>query len=118
MPSIENPTWYEHAIATAPGHADDFFKWLDEADAIDYTGDIASPVGHVMLYEVDSDIIATYVSTFGDPWMSEARNFNPGWYIIRQDDNGFVWGMEYDVEAYARADFNSAAELYAAWCES
>jgi hypothetical protein len=129
MPSIENPTFYERAEYVAAGNADDFFKWLDTDEFVETTGEAESPLGWVGLLRCDRDLIATYVSTFGDPWMSERRNFSPGWYIVRIDDAGFVWGMAYGgncdlhgdlcadtaAEEAARADFAEAEEVASAW---
>lgn len=120
MPSIEAPTHYDRAKGIAAGYADDFLKSLDPNDAAADTGNIESSLGFVMLVEVTRDMIAEYVSVQGDPWMSEARNFWPGWYIIRHDDNGLVWGMDYGgngthSEELARADFAEAEAVDAIW---
>ena len=117
MPSMQNPTWYERAELTAPSRADDFFKWLDHDEYDETTGDVESPVGWVGLIEVTRDQIATYVASAGDPWLSERRNFGPGWYIVRIDSNGLVWGMAYDDEESALADYESANLTYLTWAE-
>lgn len=129
MPTIENPTFYERADGTAPGRADQFLKWLDLDEYVADTGDVEQPLGWVGLIQITRDQIATWVSSQGDPWMSEARNFAPGWYIVRQDSNGLVWGMSYGgfcdqhqaycadthAEESARADFAEAEAVAAAW---
>jgi len=129
MPSKTHPALYERAAFIAPGRADDFLKWLDENDAVEVTGACLAPTGHVMLMLIDRDIISTWVSSQGDPWMSEGRNFTPGWYIVRTDDTGFVWGIGYGgwcemhddnctdthAEELARADFAEAEAVYGAW---
>lgn len=132
MPSIDAPTYYDRADGIAPGRADDFFKSLTPDDGIDDCGSTESPVGHVMLVKVTRDMIAEYVTREGDPWLSERRNFAPGWYIVRSDDNGLVWGISYGgwcdehqdfcadtfSEQNARADYAEAEAIYAAWSES
>lgn len=129
MPTLNNPGHYERAEYESAGNADAFLKWLDEADALDVTGSTESPIGHVMLIQIDRGMIRDWVSSAGDPWMSERRNFEPGWYIIRTDDNGLVWGIGYGGycsehddfcgdtlnEEKARADFEEAEAVYAAW---
>ena len=132
MATLDNPGWYEHAEFTAPGHADPFFKWLDQDEYVSTTGDVDSPLGWVGLIKVDEDQIRTWVSSQGDPWMSEARNFSAGWYIVRQDSNGLVWGLGYGgwcdqhqafcadtyAEQSARADFAETEAAYLAWGNS
>ena len=129
MPSIENPAYYERASYISAGHADEFLKWLDEDQYEMYTGSTDSPIGWVGLIKIDADLIREWVSSSGDPWMSEHRNFAPGWYIVRQDDNGFVWGLGYEgwclshgafcadtaSEQDARADFAEAEAAYQVW---
>ena len=131
MPSIENPTFYERADGIAPGRADEFFKRLDLDEVIEYTGDAESPVGFVQLVQVTREMIREYVSTVGDPWLSERRNFAPGWYITRQDDNGLIWAMSYGgwcdeheafctdtaAEEAARADYAEADTVYQSWLD-
>ena len=41
------------------------------------------------------DDIREYVSEMGKPWFTERRNFSPGWYIIRTNSDGLVWGISY-----------------------
>jgi hypothetical protein len=131
MPTPENPAYYDRASGTAPGRADAFFKGLTPDDAVDETGEVDAPVGYVMLVKVDRDMIAEYVSREGDPWMSERRNFAPGWYIVRHDSNGLVWGIDYggwcdehqafcadtSSEQNARADFAEAVSTYNEWLD-
>lgn len=118
MPSIEAPTWYERADWTAPSHADDFFKWwLGNYDPNQDTGSVESPVGYVAVVTVTSVDISNYVSTFGDPWMSESRNFSPGRYLTRQDDNGLIWAMHYGTDEALDADFEEANLTYLTWAE-
>ena len=136
MPSSDNPGWYERAEFICSDRTDAFFKWLDLDEYKANTGSVEAPVGWVGLVCVTSDMIRTWVSSQGDPWMSERRNFDSGWYIVRQDDRGFLWAMSYgggcDIpghegelcadtrnEEAARADFAEAEAVYAAWdCEN
>ena len=129
MPSISNPTFYERSQGIAPGRADDFFKRLDLDEAVEYTGSTEEPVGFVMLVQVTRDMIREYVATAGDPWMSERRNFAPGWYITRTDDNGLIWALSYGgwcdthdafcadtyAEEQARLDYAEADAVSVAW---
>lgn len=130
MPSISAPTWYERADYVMSSRTDEFFKRLDLDEAVEYTGSTEEPVGFVMLVQVTRQMIREYVSTAGDPWMSERRNFDAGWYITRQDDNGLIWAMSYGgacdehdgdfcadthAEEQARADYNEANQVSLAW---
>lgn len=122
MPSLDAPGYYDRAKFTAAGNADQFFKRIDLDEAIDDCGSVDMPLGHLMLVNVTRDMVAEYVSTCGDPWMSERRNFEPGWYIVRQDDNGLVWGIGYGEdctfnEEQARHDWNEALRVWIAWSD-
>jgi hypothetical protein len=120
MPSIDAPFHYERADHIASSRADDFLKWLDDDEFEDTTGTVESPLGWVGLINIKRQTIRTWVSSQGDPWMSERRNFAPGWYVVRIDDNGLVWGLCYGEdcvynEERARADFAEAEQVAAAW---
>ena len=121
MPTLDNPGFYERAKFTAAGRADDFLKSLTPDDAIDDCGSVGCPIGFVMLVEIDRDLIREYVSREGDPWLSMSSNFEPGWYIVKTDDNGLVWGIGYGPldstfnEEAARADFEEACNAYSEW---
>lgn len=117
MPTLENPTFYDRAAYIAASRADDFLRDVspDYFDAQD--GDVDSPFGHVSLVEITRDDIASYVSREGDPWMSERRNFEPGWYLIRLNSDGLIWGMFYSTEQDARDDFAELEEAYGEWLD-
>jgi hypothetical protein len=119
MPSIDAPSYYEHAKTQAAGRADAFLKWLDENEYLAVTGEVDCPLGWVGLIEITGPEIATWVSSQGDPWMSEKRNFETGWYIVKIDNNGLVWGLYYGqgtlAEEGARADFAEAEATYELW---
>jgi hypothetical protein len=129
MPSIAHPAYYERALWVAAGRADEFLKRIDTDEAEETCGRTEAPIGHVMLVKVSTDMIREYVATAGDPWMSSAKNFEPGWYIVREDDNGLVWGLGYggwcadhdafcadtSAEEQARADYAEAVEAHDAW---
>lgn len=131
MPSIQNPAFYDRADSIAPGRSDDFIKWIDQVQYLDTTGDVESPVGWVGLIKIHPDLIAEYAASMGDPWITERRNFEPGWYIVRQDEFGMVFAMVYGglcwnhddfctdtmSEQNARADFGEAESVYATWIE-
>jgi len=122
MPSTDAPTHYERSKYILPSRADDFLKFIEEDWYEAVTGSVESPVGWVGLVHVDRDLIARWVAFAGDPWMSEARNFSPGWYIVRIDDNGLVFGIDYGgeetlAEENARADFDEADRTYMEWLE-
>lgn len=94
-----------NAESMAAGYADGFFKWLDPDDYSETIGSVDEPLGWCGLVHVDRDLIASYVSEAGDPWLSQRRNFAPGWYIVRIDSDGFVWGYRYADQHTAESDF-------------
>ena len=124
MPSLDAPGYYDRAKFTAAGNADDFLKSLSIDDSIDDLGDVNEfPLGHLMLVNVTRDMIAEYVTREGDPWMSERRNFEPGWYIVKTDSNGLIWGIGYGEdctfnEEAARADWNEALRVWIEWSDA
>ena len=124
MPSLDAPGHYDRAKFTAAGNADDFFKTLPIDYFIDDCGHQEEfPLGWVGLVKVDRDMIAEYVSNVGDPWISMTRNFEPGWYIVRLDSNGLVWGIGYGEdstfnEEAARSDFNEALRIWVEWSDA
>lgn len=122
MPSIQNPAYYERASFIAPGRADDFLRWLDNDEYISFTGEVDSPFGWVGLIKITPEMIRTWVSSAGDPWMSERRNFDAGWYIVRINSDGIIWGLGYGEdytmpEESARADFAETESAYAEWLD-
>lgn len=132
MPSTDAPTFYDRAGCIVASYADEFLRWLDRDEYIAVTGDVESPVGWVGIIKIDPRMIATWVSSAGDPWMSERRNFVPGWYIVRINECGLVWGLWYGgwcdqheafctdthAEESAWADFNKAESVYDEWLDS
>lgn len=125
MPSIDAPTHYERSGGIASSTTDAFFKWLDDLDFIETTGTVDSPLGFVGLINLDRETITRYVvqNATNPIWMSDRANFDAGWYIVRYDDNGLVWGLMYGEdcvfnEERARADFAEAERVHAAWSEA
>lgn len=107
---------FERADHMAPGRADEFIKWVLAMSPVAYeTGDVESTVGYVQLVNVERDLIASYVSERGDPWMSEGRNFAPGWYIFQRVDSGLVYGYAYRSDLTAMTDFIDAGREYERW---
>lgn len=130
MPSIDNPGFYERADYIMSSRTDEFFKRLDLDEVAEYTGSTEEPIGFVQLVQVTREMIREYVGTTGDPWMSDRKNFDSGWYITRQDDNGLIWAMSYgggcdehdgdfcadtSAEEAARADYAEANEASVVW---
>ena len=111
---------YWNAEYTAPSRADTFLKHTSLA-ADDTDGNVEAPMGWFCYMDINRDDVAAYVSRFGDPWLSEARNFQPGWYAIVEDNNGLVFGFFYGVSSdlkageKAREDFETARKAYVAW---
>lgn len=105
----------------APSRTDSFFRYHDsERTSVEFDGDVESPIGHFTLLEVTRSVIADYVSEWGDPWISEARNFSPGWYILVVGEDGTIWAFDYRgdgvfAEERARKDFREAQRVYSEW---
>lgn len=111
--------------------ADDFFRYHDhERTMVEETGSVESHVGHATLRKVERDVIAAYASEHGDPWVTERRNFTPGWYVDVRGEDGTVWAFYYggycaehdDVEGtlpeeVARRDFAEAQRVYSQWLD-
>ena len=120
MPSIDEPTHYERAKFESAGRADDFLRSIDTFLAEGSTGGVETSLGHVTLVLVTSAMIAEYASKDGDPWVTETRNFEPGWYIVRQDSDGSIFGIGYGADCVfneegARADFAEAVIAHGDW---
>lgn len=123
MPSILAPDFYERASYETSTRADNFLMSLDNTHVLAETGDVISPLGHLSLMNITRDMIAEYVSAAGDPWMSERRNFEPGWYIVRvRVRNGVltISGIGYGEDCVfneegARADFAEAVAAHEDW---
>ena len=136
MPCNLAPDFYERASYETSTRADDFLMSLDNTKVLGETGSVTSSLGHVSLVKITRDMIAEYVSAAGDPWMSERRNFEPGWYIVRvREEKGGVkvagigYGGSCDEhygelcadthsESQARADFAEAVETYCQMVEA
>lgn len=123
MPCNLAPDFYERASYETPAHANVFLMSLDDTQVLAETGDVASPLGHISLVNITRNMIAEYVSATGDPWMSERRNFEPGWYIVRvreEEDGVKVTGIGYGGdcvfnEESARSDFVEAIIAHTNW---
>ena len=120
MPSTEAPTHYERTSGTEPESKDHFFKWLNPDDMVQDTGNVEAPVGWVGLVLVDEDMRSTFL--IQNTWANVDNVPDAGWYIVRQDDNGLVWGLSYGEDATfneerARADFMEAFQTYEKWLD-
>lgn len=111
------------------GRADGFFRYHDsESTFIEETGDVESIIGHATLRKVERDDIAAYASEHGDPWITERRNFEPGWYVDVRGEDGTIWAFHYacdedkvtpcvGAELAARKDFAEAQRVYSNWLD-
>lgn len=122
MPCNLAPDFYERASYETPARAENFLMSIDNTQVLAETGNVTSPLGHISLVNITRDMIAEYVSAAGDPWMSERRNFEPGWYIVRvrvRDGiliSGIGYGEDYVFnEEGARADFAEAVAAHEIW---
>ena len=123
MPSTYAPTYYEHSKGIMPEKHDPFFKFIGIDETLADTGSVEAPVGWVALVYLTEDLIRGMEYEYAPTGynLTKEEYPEPGWYIIRQDDNGLIWAMIYGegtlAEEGARADFASAESTYADWCE-
>lgn len=100
-----DPLAMVNATHTASARSDDFIRTLlARWDPNRETGTVEWH-GWFGIFHITREEIAAYVSEFGDPWMSERRNFEPGWYIVKQNNDGLVWAFAYASEGLAEVDF-------------
>jgi hypothetical protein len=119
MPNIYSPGHYDRSKFIADNQYDDFFKLLTEDDAVEFTGSTESPLGHVMLVHLDRGSIGAIMGEQEHPEMYSVPEV--GWYNVRKDDNGLIWGIGYGpdstfTEEGARADFAEAKQAHNDWC--
>lgn len=123
MPSTEAPTFYERSRDALPSTFDPFLRHLQADWFTEETGDVESPLGFVALFCVDLELIQGMYADISSGVLDEMSIPSAGWYILRQDSNGIVWGLDYGgsgtfSEEAARADFAEAEATYAAWSEA
>lgn len=120
MPSIEAPAHYERAKFTLPDNCDQLLRWLDNMEFEAETGHSDSPIGWVGLLKLTWEQIDTFCASAATAdW---PVGIEPGWYIVREDGNGILWGIGYGEdctfnEEAARADFAEAELVYDEWLE-
>lgn len=124
MPTIDAPTHYDRSKGIMHSSTDAFFQWFYGTDRFTSdTGSVESSLGWVALCHVEPSDVADYLA---DPYTNDnppqlLGEITEGWYIIRTDDNGFIWAMTYGdgtlAEEGARADFAEAEATYAAWSD-
>jgi hypothetical protein len=96
---------FEHANSISAARGDSFLKWISPDYYESDTGHVESPMGHVALVKIDPTMIAQYANEMGDPWITERRNFQPGWFLIKMDWRGLVYGYEYGGFCDMHQDF-------------
>lgn len=119
------PIYAEH---TAPGRADSLLRYIANQDTGPWTaGHVEASTGWFMTTMIDSTDIAEYASEFGDPWITEQHNFEPGYYMIQINNDGLIWGHYYGPPNIGHqwdniprrrmlADFNRMVRLFREWC--
>lgn len=110
-----NPLDLVNAQSVASTRSDGFIRWyLTSGYSFEETGTVEWE-GYFALADIDGGEVAEYVSEEGDPWMSEHRNFEPGHYIIKQNNDGLVWAYQYASHAMAEVDFDKIRAAFADW---
>lgn len=110
--NLESALSLPNAQSQARTRADAFFRWwLDFTPGYPETGNVEW-YGYFVQAEVTRDDIRSYVAYAGDPWMSEHRNLEPGFYLIKVNGDGLIWAYQYASKAMARVDFDLLADVY------
>lgn len=104
---------FGRAESVAAGHADPFLKWIEDFEAD--SGNVEAPTGWFALVHITRGTVADWVSQEGDPWMSERRNFTPGWYILQVNHLGFIHGWYYADATAAERDYADLDRAYGEW---
>lgn len=121
MPTVEHPSYYSRSKGDEARTYEQtqFFRNLTPDNAVSETGSTEQPLGHVMLVSITFADIVEYLpsdSTLADLSM---LGVEPGWYIVKADDNGLIWAMTYGQgtfgEEQARADYAEAEAVALAW---
>ena len=89
---------FENSTHLAPSRSDSLLRYaLNAVFSYDEAGSTEPPSTfyYAKIY-IEPSLVAEYASAEGDPWVTEGRNFNTGWYIIRQNSDGIVWGHYYE----------------------
>lgn len=122
MPSIDAPSYYERSSGDVCQTYDqrEFFQAMASDPQPDHsTGDVEQPLGAVTLIEVTWDDIINHLPSDSGISAVVELNVEPGWYIVRQDDNGLTWAMSYGTQTFgeqaARADYAEACQVSEAW---
>lgn len=112
---------FDHGVLES-SRTDGFTKWLiahqDEIfDPNSTSGNVECETGWFGVAHVSVTDIMRYVSEEGDPWMSAARNFKAGVFIVSQNNDGLVFLYRYDNEAHLDRDWTDAEDVYGAWLD-
>lgn len=113
MSTPETGRWFENADRLASVQADALIRFMantfSEWDGAE-TATVEAPMGHVVKVKITNTAIALFAP-------DERRDFQPGWYLIRTDDLGFVYGFYYENEADATTDFDRLVADYSTWLD-
>lgn len=105
---------FARAQYTLAGHGDPFLRFI-LPEATMFTGEDQYGMT-VSVMCITGEDIASYVSFAGDPWASMERNIPRGWYLIRQNSDGIVWGFFYgDDHKGCIDDYTEFEEEYLRW---
>lgn len=120
MPSLEAPAYYGRASSIAPEKYDHFFKWLPNDFYESTTSIVDCPIGWVGLVKLDESAKRLHARELKDASYGDYPD--SGWYNIRINGDGLVFGIYYGPDATlneekARADFAEAEAAYLKWDE-
>lgn len=111
--SLSERQFFANADHEAADRSDSLLRWANGGAFVHTeTGSATEWDFHLSKIYISGDIVAQYASENGDPWVTESRNFTPGWYLVKTNSDGLVWGYRYASETYADSDFDHVNQVY------
>lgn len=90
--------------------------WADDAN-----GDVEAPSGYYAMISTTAEEVSTVLSEFSDVlgvYGQPSPEDITGFFLIRQDSQGFTYVDRYDSREQLQAAFRELDQVYSAWAES
>lgn len=107
---------FPNADHVAAANADLLFRTLAHHED-EFTGDVTTVGWAVTKVYADRFSIAGFASAYGDPWVTEARNVAPGYYLVKVNSDGIVWAMHYTDKALWESDYDAIDSHATGWTD-